>query len=91
MLFHSLLLFAASCAAIAIDPNALQARQAAAVQDTFNIYVYGKGISGLSLFYADGKYSGLVPAVAVLLTSPSQSTNRQRSPIHRKDSPTSLL
>lgn len=91
MHFYSLPLFAVSCAALVTNPNALKARQAAAVEDTFNIYVYGKGISGLSLFYADGKYSGLVPAVAVLLTSPSQSTNRRRSPIHRKDSPTSVL
>lgn len=90
MLFYSLL-FTVSCAALATDTHALSARQAAAVEDTFNIYAYGEGISGLSLFYADGKYSGLAPAVAVLLTSSSQSPNRRRSSIHREDSPASVL
>lgn len=91
MLFHSLLLFAVSCAALAIDSHALKARQAAAVEDTFNVYAYGEGIGGMSLFYADGKYSSLVPTVAVLLTSSSQSTNRRRRLIHCKDSSTSVL
>ena len=83
MLSYSFLLFAVSCAALVTDSHPLKARQAAAVDDTFNIYAYGEGISGLSLFYADGKYSRSGTTVAVLM-SPSQSTDRQRSPIHSK-------
>ncbi|RJE22310.1 hypothetical protein PHISCL_05354 [Aspergillus sclerotialis] len=55
MLSYSLVLFAVTCAALVSDGHPLKARQAAAVDDTFNIYAYGEGISGFPLFYADGK------------------------------------
>ena len=58
MLSYSFLLFAVSCAALVNDAHLLKARQAAAVDNTFNIYAYGEGISGLPLFAADCKCSG---------------------------------
>ncbi|KAL3455234.1 hypothetical protein BJX64DRAFT_295233 [Aspergillus heterothallicus] len=33
----------------------LETRQAPAIEDTFNLYAYGESISGLPVFYADGK------------------------------------
>ncbi|KAL4945501.1 hypothetical protein BDV06DRAFT_219192 [Aspergillus oleicola] len=54
MFFPSLLLFAVSCTAIAIHAHPLEKRQGPVTDDTFNIYAYGDGISGLPIFYADG-------------------------------------
>ncbi|KAL4972379.1 hypothetical protein BDW66DRAFT_144424 [Aspergillus desertorum] len=57
MLSRALLLFAISCLSVAgaSDAYPLDGRQGPATSDTFSLYAYGEGISGLPVFYADGK------------------------------------
>ncbi|KAL4908520.1 hypothetical protein BDW74DRAFT_175203 [Aspergillus multicolor] len=52
MFSRSLLLFALSCVAVATNAFPLEARQSS---ETFSLYAYGDGISGLPVYYADGK------------------------------------
>ncbi|KAL4957629.1 hypothetical protein BDW69DRAFT_180414 [Aspergillus filifer] len=55
MFLRSLLLFAVSCTALAIHAHpVVKKRQGPVTDNTFNIYAYGEGISGLPIFYADG-------------------------------------
>ncbi|KAL5046603.1 hypothetical protein BDW71DRAFT_181500 [Aspergillus fruticulosus] len=57
MLSRALLFFALSCLSVggASDAYPLDGRQGPATSDTFSLYAYGEGISGLPMFYADGK------------------------------------
>ncbi|KAL4746684.1 hypothetical protein BDW72DRAFT_184511 [Aspergillus terricola var. indicus] len=56
MLFRALF-FAVVCLSVAAAPYAhpIDDRQGPATSDTFSLYAYGDGISGLPVFYADGK------------------------------------
>ncbi|KAL4998476.1 hypothetical protein BDV10DRAFT_201318 [Aspergillus recurvatus] len=57
MLSHALLFFAISCLSVAgaSDAYPINDRQGPATSETFSLYAYGEGISGLPVFYADGK------------------------------------
>ncbi|KAI9374706.1 hypothetical protein BJX61DRAFT_532160 [Aspergillus egyptiacus] len=55
MLSYTILPFVVSCVGLVTGAHPLKARQAPAIAHTFNIYAYGEDISGLPVFYADGK------------------------------------
>ncbi|KAL4922587.1 hypothetical protein BDW62DRAFT_196590 [Aspergillus aurantiobrunneus] len=55
MLTYTIVVYAVSCVGLATNIHALDARQESAIAETFNIYAYGESISGLPVFYADGR------------------------------------
>jgi hypothetical protein len=54
MILSRAILLAASFADVFTYAHPLETPEAPAVADTFNLYAYGEGISGLPIFYADG-------------------------------------
>jgi hypothetical protein len=53
--FHTLVLLSFWCRGLFAYAHPLDRRQAPAIENTFNLYAYGDSISGLSVYYADGK------------------------------------
>ncbi|KAJ0413931.1 hypothetical protein BJY00DRAFT_319289 [Aspergillus carlsbadensis] len=52
---HTVVLLAFWCRGLFASAHPLDRRQAPAIEDAFNLYAYGDSISGLSVYYADGK------------------------------------
>ncbi|KAL4880551.1 hypothetical protein BJY04DRAFT_191018 [Aspergillus karnatakaensis] len=85
MILPGAFLFSVSCAgalanALAIAPPLEIRQEAPAIADTFNLYAYGEGISGLEVFYADGKAQ---------IGDPTLSTAEVVQPVFFTTSPTS--
>ncbi|CEL09730.1 hypothetical protein ASPCAL12861 [Aspergillus calidoustus] len=53
--FHAIVLLGFWCRALFAYAHPLDRRQAPAIENAFNLYAYGDSISGLSVYYADGK------------------------------------
>ncbi|KAL2851376.1 hypothetical protein BJX68DRAFT_266288 [Aspergillus pseudodeflectus] len=52
---HAIVLLGFWCRALFAYAHPLDRRQAPAIENAFNLYAYGDSISGLSVYYADGK------------------------------------
>ncbi|KAL3440245.1 hypothetical protein BJX65DRAFT_314984 [Aspergillus insuetus] len=53
--FYTIVLLSFWCRGLFAYAHPLDRRQAPAIENTFNLYAYGESISGLSVYYADGK------------------------------------
>ncbi|KAL4861269.1 hypothetical protein BDV12DRAFT_208234 [Aspergillus spectabilis] len=67
--------------ALSTSAHPLETPEAPAITDTFNLYAYGEGISGLPVFYADGKAE---------IGDPTLSTAEFAQPVYFTTSPTSI-
>ncbi|KAL2858509.1 hypothetical protein BJY01DRAFT_241838 [Aspergillus pseudoustus] len=53
--FHTMVLLSFWSSSLFGYAHPLERRHAPAIEDTFNLYAYGESISGLPVYYADGK------------------------------------
>ncbi|KAL2816675.1 hypothetical protein BJX63DRAFT_387088 [Aspergillus granulosus] len=81
MLIYTIIFYAASCMGIFNNIDSLYARQAPAIEGTFNLYAYGASISGLPVFYADGRAEFGDPALSTAeVAQPVYFTVSETSP-----------
>ncbi|KAL3480763.1 hypothetical protein BJX99DRAFT_254099 [Aspergillus californicus] len=80
MFSFNVILLVVSCAGLLTDARSLKARHPSETPESFNIYAYGDSISGLPVFYADGKaqlgspkYSTAKVAESVYFTTSSSA------------------